>query len=108
MDISVVGAAGTMGRQIAISLVQERALPLSARLQLVGRADGPSARVLPGLAADLSDAHAEVLPEIDVALTPDEMLGDIIIFAAGQAVAPDPTRPAEHRSGREGGDDLSG
>ncbi|MFW5926025.1 MAG: lactate/malate family dehydrogenase [Myxococcota bacterium] len=95
MDISVIGAAGTMGRQIAISLVQERALPASARLQLVGRADGPSARQLPGLAADLSDAHAEVLPEIDVALSPEEMLGDILIFAAGRAVPPDPTRPAD-------------
>lgn len=95
MDISIIGAGGTIGRQIAISLVQERILPPTARLQLVGRRGGPSERVLPGLAADLSDACAEDLPEIDVALEPADVLGDILIVAAGDAGSLDPDRPTD-------------
>ena len=50
MDISIIGAGGTIGRQIAIALIQERVIPPSARLQLIGRRGGPSKRALPGLA----------------------------------------------------------
>lgn len=89
MDVSVIGASGAIGRQIAISLVEGGVLPSTARLQLVGRRDGRSAQLLPGLAADLSDAYAETLPEIDVALAPEEVLGDILIVAAGQATSVD-------------------
>ena len=90
MDVSIIGASGTIGRQIAIALVEGGVLPPSSRLQLVGRSTGQSAQRLPGLAADLSDAFAETLPEIDVALEADEVLADIIIVAAGTAVPTDP------------------
>lgn len=90
MDVSVIGAGGTIGRQIAISLVEQRVLPSTARLQLVGRRGGRSSHLVHGLAADLSDAYAESLPEIDVALEPDDVLGDIVIVAAGRAASTDP------------------
>lgn len=94
MDVSVVGAGGTMGRQIAINLVQEGLLPVTSRLQLVGRRGGRSERTVYGLAADLADGHAEYLPEIDVAMDPEAILGDIIIVAAGRTVEPeDEERP---------------
>ena len=88
MDISVVGAGGVVGRQIAIALAAGRILPGRSRLQLVGRRGGESERYLPGLAADLVDAYGEELPAIDLACEPDEILGDIVVIAAGETVGP--------------------
>jgi len=88
MDISVVGAGGVIGRQIAIALAAARILPGRSRLQLVGRRGGASERYLPGLAADLADAYGEELPAIDLAFEPEEILGDIVILAAGETVRP--------------------
>lgn len=88
----MIGAAGAIGRQIAISLIADGAIPPTSRLQLVGRAEGRSAQVLPGFAADLRDAYAETLPELDVALRPEDVLADIIIVAAGTAVPTDSER----------------
>jgi len=93
MDISIIGAGGSIGRQIAIGLVRNRLVPTNARLQLVGRAGGLSEQSLPGIAVDLADAFAEDLPEIDLAFSPREVLGDIIILAAGDAVGRGDTRP---------------
>lgn len=82
----MVGAGGVIGRQIAIALAAGRILPGRSRLQLVGRRGGPSERTLPGLAADLADAYGEELPAIDLAFEPHEILGDIVIVAAGDTV----------------------
>ncbi len=90
MDVSIIGASGDCGREIAIQLVAERVLSPTERLQLVGRRGGNSERVLFGLRSDLSDAYAEITPELDVALHPEEVVGDIIVMAAGQAVPVDP------------------
>jgi malate dehydrogenase len=84
MDISIVGAGGVIGRQIAIALASARLLPATSRLQLVGRRGGSSERYLPGLAADRADAYGEELPAIDLAGDLDEILGDVIIIAAGE------------------------
>jgi malate dehydrogenase len=83
MDVSIIGAGGDCGRQVAIQLLAERVLSPSERLQLVGREGGSSAHTLYGLASDLVDAYAEAAPEIDVALRPEEIVGDIIVMAAG-------------------------
>lgn len=83
MDVAILGASGDCGREIAAQLVASRLLDRTERLQLVGRADGPSARILHGLAADLSDAFAEHVPELDVALSPEEVVADIWVVAAG-------------------------
>lgn len=83
MDVAVLGASGDCGREIAAQLVAARLLAPTERLQLVGRKDGPSARVLHGLVCDLTDAHAEYVPELDVALGPEEVVADVWIVAAG-------------------------
>jgi malate dehydrogenase len=96
MDIAIIGASGTIGRQIAISLVQEHVTSSSSRLQLVGRVGGASAQVLPALASDLADAYAEIIPEIEVLFEPTQVRADIIIVAAGQTVSAHPAHLLEH------------
>lgn len=86
MDISIVGAGGAVGRQIAIGIVRDRLVPTNARLQLVAHKGGASEQSLPGIATDLADAFAEDLPEIDLAFEPKDVMGDIIILAAGDSV----------------------
>lgn len=89
MDVAIIGASGDCGKQIAVQLVAERVLSPTERLQLVGRRGGNSERVLFGLRSDFSDAYAETAPELDVALYPEEVVADIIVMAAGQAVPTD-------------------
>lgn len=83
MDVAVLGASGDCGREIAAQLIATRLLAPTECLQLVGRADGGSARLLHGFVSDLSDAYAEHLPELAVALSPDEVVADVWIVAAG-------------------------
>lgn len=90
MDISVVGAGGDIGREIVATLVEARLVDRLDRIQLVGRPQGASETALVGYRADLWDAHAEHLPEIDIAFGPEEVLGDIVIFAAGETIPVDP------------------
>ena len=92
MDISIIGAGGDVGRQVAIQLIAEQVIAPSQRLQLVGRLEGKSAQSLYGLRADLLDAYAETSPEIDVALSPDEITADIIIMTAGATVPTDASK----------------
>src|SRR5256884_1512900 len=81
MDISVIGASGGVGAETVNQLLAGRVLTPSERLQMVG------------LQSDLSDAYAEVTPELEVVLTPEKIRGDIVILAAGAPVmAPNQTR----------------
>ncbi|HEY6879322.1 MAG TPA: hypothetical protein VI299_14950 [Polyangiales bacterium] len=86
MDISIIGASGSVGRQIAIGIARAGLVPSNGRLQLVGRKGGPSEQSLYGVATDLADAFAEDLPELDLAFEPKDVLGDIIILVAGDSV----------------------
>ena len=92
MDIAIIGANGDVGRHVASQIIQRQLLTPRQRLQLVGRAGGASARALYGLRADLYDAFAEITPEIDVALHPEAVAADLIIFTAG---ATSPTAPKQ-------------
>ena len=93
MDISVIGASGDVGTETVNQLLAGRVLTPSERLQLVGRVEGKSSSKLFGLQSDLSDAYAEVAPELEVVLTPEKIRGDIVILAAGATVtAPNQTR----------------
>lgn len=83
MDIAVIGAAGSVGRQIVQQVVSERLLACEERLVLVGNPNGESARSAYGLAADLMDAYAEVAPQIEVAFDPSAIRADLIVVAAG-------------------------
>ena len=95
MDVSIIGAGGDVGRQVAVHLIAERVVASSQRLQLVGHEHGKSSQSLFGLRADLLDAYAETSPEIDIALHPEEIAADIIIFAAGATVPTDPGKALE-------------
>src|SRR2546423_7696772 len=93
MDISVIGASGDVGTETVNQLLADRVLTPSERLQMVGRVEGKSSSKLYGLQSDLSDAYAEVTPELEVVLTPEKIRGDIVILAAGaQVTAPNQTR----------------
>jgi hypothetical protein len=93
MDISVIGASGDVGTETVNQLLAGRVLTPSERLQMVGRVEGKSSSRLYGLQSDLSDAYAEVTPELEVVLTPEKIRGDIVILAAGAPVtAPNQTR----------------
>ena len=83
MDVAVLGATGDVGRQVCTQLVERRILPPTSRLQLVGRPGGASGRAVHGLRADLVDAYDEHAPLIDVAHSPDDVVADVIVVAAG-------------------------
>ena len=96
MNITVVGAAGGVGRQIVQQIVVHRLLQHEHVLTLVGNGNGTSGRAVYGLAADLGDAYAEFAPRMEVALHPDEIRGDLIVMAAGGTL--DPGRDSAPRS----------
>src|SRR2546423_13435309 len=83
MDVTIIGASGDVGTETVTQLLAGRVLTPSERLQLVGRVEGKSSSKLYGLQSDLSDAYAEVTPELDVVLTPEKICGDIVILAVG-------------------------
>ncbi|MGR3178493.1 MAG: malate dehydrogenase [Candidatus Anammoxibacter sp.] len=84
MNISIIGAAGGVGRELTISLIQEGLLDKNERLQLVGRKGSKSDQKLYGLRMDITDSFAEIIPEIDIVNTPENVSGDIIIMVAGE------------------------
>lgn len=88
MDVAVLGATGDVGRQVVTQLVERRILPTTSRLQLVGRPDGASGRAVHGLRADLVDAYDEHAPLIDVAHSPEHVVADVIVVAAGATSPP--------------------
>jgi malate dehydrogenase len=83
MDIAIIGPCGDVGRQIVQQVVVERLLACDERLVLVANPDGPSARSVYGLVADLADAYAEIAPQMEVVLDLAEIRADLIVEAAG-------------------------
>ncbi len=83
----MIGASGDCGREIVAQLVTLGVLMPTERLQLVGRTGGRSSQILYGLCSDLNDAYAEKAPMLDVALTPEAIVADVIVVAAGATVA---------------------
>lgn len=93
MDVSIVGASGGCGREIVTQIVQQRLLESREILQLVG--SNPNSRrphLLHGFRADLQDAYAEIIPELNVTDDPDKIIGDVVVITGGQTFS---TTPAE-------------
>ncbi len=86
MDVAVLGATGDIGRTICSALIERRVLARSSRLQLVGRTGGSSATAAHGLRVDLIDAYDESAPLIDVALTPEDVVADVVVMTAGRTI----------------------
>lgn len=86
MELSIVGAAGAVGRHLATHLLRGGVLTASDRLQLVGHgAEGTERRVL-AERCDLLDAFDETAPRIEVATGPEEVSGDVVVMAAGATI----------------------
>ena len=93
MDVSIVGASGGCGREIVTQIVQQRLLENREILQLVGsnpRSSRP--HLLHGFRADLQDAYAEIVPELNVTDDPEKIIGDVVVIAGGQTFS---TAPSE-------------
>ncbi len=84
MDVTIVGAGGGCGREIVKQIIQQRLLENREILQLVG--SNPHSRrphQLLGFRADLQDAYAEIIPEINVTDDPERIIGDVVVIAGG-------------------------
>lgn len=93
MDVSIVGASGGCGREIVTQIVQQRLLENREILQLVGsnpRSSRP--HLLHGFRADLQDAYAEIIPELNVTDDPEKIIGDVVVVTGGQTFS---TAPSE-------------
>ncbi len=90
MDIAIIGAAGSCGRQLAVQILDRRLLHPGARLQLVGHHGGRSADELWGLRADLEDAFVDSSPTIEVILDPSGVDADLVVMLAGMTISTDP------------------
>ncbi|MDR3542621.1 MAG: hypothetical protein P4L69_16905 [Desulfosporosinus sp.] len=93
MDVTIVGASGGCGREIVTQIVQQRLLENREILQLV--ASNPRSRrphLLHGFRADLQDAYAEIIPELNVTSDPEKIIGDVVVITGGQTFS---TAPSE-------------
>lgn len=96
MDISIIGASGACGRQIVIQIIRDRLLERREILQLVAsNPDSPHPYLLHGLRADLQDAYAETIPELDVTDDLTQVIGEVVIVAGGTTFATDPRQIGE-------------
>ena len=95
MNIAIIGAAGSCGRQLTVQLLERRILPATARLQLVGHHGGRSEDELWGLRSDLEDAFGDDAPTIDLAVDPSEVEADVVVMLAGVTISTDPNAPVD-------------
>lgn len=87
MDISVIGASGNIGREIAISIIREKILEKCDNIQFVGRESANSERALLGLRIDIADSYSEIMPNIDIVKRPEDVRGDVIIMVGGASLS---------------------
>lgn len=91
MDISIIGASGACGREIVIQIIRDRLLERREILQLVAsNPDSAHPFILHGFRADLQDAYAETIPELDVTDDPAELIGEVVVMAGGTTFSTDP------------------
>jgi len=95
MDVAIIGASGSCGRQLAAQLLEQRVLPATARLQLVGHRGGKGEHELWGLRADLEDAFEDDAPTLDLAFEPSSISAELVVMLAGATVPPDPDARAD-------------
>ncbi len=90
MDIAVIGAGGSCGRQLCMQLLERRIAQTGDRLQMVTRRGGASETELWGLRADLQDAFDDWGPEVELVFEPEDVAADIVVMMAGETVSTDP------------------
>ncbi|MGR3220596.1 MAG: malate dehydrogenase, partial [Candidatus Anammoxibacter sp.] len=87
MNISVIGATGNIGREIAISIIREKLIGQGANIQLVGRKNPRSERALLGLSIDIADSYTEIMPNIELVNSQEDVRGDVIIMVGGVSMS---------------------
>ena len=95
MDVAIIGAAGSCGRQLAAQLLERRVVPGSGRLQLVGHRGGRSETELWGLRADLEDAFEDDAPKIELVLDATDIDASVVAMLAGATIPNDPGAPTD-------------
>lgn len=91
MDVSIVGASGGCGREMVTQIIQQRLLENREILQLAG--SNPHSRrpdLLDGFRADLQDAFAEIIPELNVTSDPYKIIGDVVVLTGGATFSTSP------------------
>ena len=86
MNVAVVGATGSCGRQVAAQLVERALLPELATLHLIGHAGGARESQLWGLRADIRDAFADRSPLIEIGNDVAATAADLVVMMAGATV----------------------
>lgn len=86
MDLAIIGATGSCGRQVAAQVAERGILPEIATMHLIGHAGGEHVSELWGLRADLRDAFADTAPSIEVGTDVAATNADIVVMMAGATV----------------------
>jgi len=87
MNVAIIGATGSCGRQVAAQLLEREIIPLDGSLHLIGHAGGAHESELWGLRADLHDAFADHAPRIEVGTSVAESNADIVVMMAGATIS---------------------
>lgn len=95
VDVAIIGACGTVGRQLAMQVLSERLLPRTSRLQLIANKGGASEHEMFGFRADLWDAFADDAPAIEVGMEPADVDADLVVMLAGATVPLDISVPLD-------------
>lgn len=91
MDVAILGATGSCGRQVAAQLIERSLLPETVHLHLIGHAGGAHESELWGLRADLNDAFADRAPKISIGTDVSTTDADVVVMMAGATVTRETT-----------------
>lgn len=91
MDVAILGATGSCGRQVAAQLIERSLLPETVNLHLIAHAGGAHESELWGLRADLNDAFADRAPSIAIGTDVASTGADVVVMMAGATVTRETT-----------------
>jgi len=86
VDVAIIGATGSCGRQVAAQLIERSLLPETVTIHLIGHAGGAHESELWGLRADLRDAFADRAPNIEIGTDVGSTGADVVVMMAGATV----------------------
>ncbi len=94
VDVAIIGATGSCGRQVAAQLIERSLLPDTVTIHLIGHAGGAHESELWGLRADLHDAFADRAPRIEIGTDVSQTEADVVVMMAGATVTREITNRA--------------
>lgn len=86
MDVAIIGATGSCGRQVAAQLIERSLLSEAVTLHLIGHAGGAHESELWGLRSDLQDAFADQAPVIQIGTDVAQTDAELVVMMAGATV----------------------